>query len=349
MSPVRAFAPALAAALLLAASPGCYLLHVTGGQLGILAGRVPLADVIADPATDAETRAELALVRDARAYAAEVIGLEVGGSYTTFYDTGGGPVIWQVSACEALSFAPYVWEFPLVGALPYKGWFEREPAEAERSELAAEGLDALLLPVPAYSTLGWFDDPLYSSLLDDPPDRLVETVIHELTHATVFVDDDAAFNETLATFVGQAGARAFFAARGDEAALAAMAARLADERVFTDAVGELHRELWRIFEVSGRRARLHELKRAAYVRFQARFEAEARPRLNDPAAYGWLRDEDAPLDNALVLALQRYHGDLALFEALHDRCGRDLARTIARLVELAGSEHPRAALEALVD
>src|SRR5690606_3911333 len=136
-------------------------------------------------------------------------------------------------------------------------------------DLEAAGLDALGLPVPAYSTLGWFDDPLFSPMLDRSEAELAETVIHELAHATVWVDHDAELNENLAQFIGTKGAEAFFLARGGKGDPALVEARAAarDSERFNAAMDELRAELERIYAASGERARKLELKEAAFERF----------------------------------------------------------------------------------
>ena len=331
--------------LLLAGAPGCYLLHATVGQLRIVSGRVPIADVLEEARRPPEELDKLRLVLAAREFGVARCGLRESDSYTSLYETQGPWVVWQVSACEPDAFAAFVWSFPLVGALPYKGWFAPEPAQAEARELAAQGLDALVLPVPAFSTLGWFDDPVFSGMLREDPDWLVATILHELTHATVFVEADADWNENLAEFVGNEGARRFFLARGgpEDPGLRALERRLRDEARIHVALLGLQQELWRVYEASGSREEKLAWKSALLARFRVRMLTEVAPRLTDPGAATAWADPRLPLNNAYLLAVARYHGDQELFRGLLARCGDDLPRLLELLAELEDEDEPRAA------
>lgn len=307
-------------ALLLAASPGCYLTHVAGGQLSILWGRQPIAELLADPALPAERRARLELVLEVRRFAIEELGLNDSDSYTEVYDTGGGPIAWNVSAAYRDALVPYRWWFPIVGSLPYMGFFDPDLALEEARDLSAEGLDVVVLPVPAYSTLGWFDDPIFTGVLDGSEANLVEVVIHKLAHATVWVDQDAQLNENLAQFVGEKGAEAFFLARGgpDDPALVRARHEAEDSARFNAAMDELRDELERLYAASGSRERKLELREEAFARFRERFARDVQPLLHGQGYDGFAT---RPLNNAWVLAFRRYHGEREAFEALFARLG----------------------------
>ena len=171
--------PALVATLLFASFavlllPGCYYGHLASGQLRLVLGRDSVDDVVADPATPLHVREQLALVDTARGYAAE-LGLDVGGRYTSYVAWPGDRVITIVVATRPGEVEAAGFHFPLVGRVPYKGFFEIESAEHEAERLRADGLDVCVLPVRAYSTLGWFDDPLTTPMLEQPGDaRIIE-------------------------------------------------------------------------------------------------------------------------------------------------------------------------------
>ncbi len=215
------YASTAALFLLLTLVSGCYLGHVALGQLRLLRARVPISRVLADPATSDEERERLSLVLEVRDYARD-LGLDVGEQYTSFAPWPGDRLVTAVVAARPGSLEPEGFWFPLVGRVPYKSYFETRLASREAEALRAQGLDVCLSAVPAYSTLGWLGDPLTGPLLRAPRTDLVATVIHELVHATVYVRDQPDFNEGLASFVGEEGALAFFAARdGPDAASAA--------------------------------------------------------------------------------------------------------------------------------
>lgn len=330
--------------LLLLAAPGCYSTHVAAGQLRILLGREPIERAIAGEARP-EARRKLELVRDVRAFAIERLGLTETGSYTSVYDTGERPIAWNVSASDPDAFAPYTWDFPIVGRMPYIGYFDEGRARDEGARLRRHGLDTIVMGVPAYSTLGWFDDPFFTSMLRYDEATIADIIVHELAHATVFVDGDAEFNETLATFIGNKGAEAFFLARGGEAdpALAAAREDAREKALFNGALADLRETLARVYQASGLREEKLRRKAEEVAAWRQRFAREVRPRLRE-GAYDHVLDDSVELNNAFLLAYQRYHGELDLFEELHRQLGGDLVATINALRRMAEEDDPRAAL-----
>lgn len=201
-----------------------YLLRAGWSEARVLLRRRPIAALVADPTVDPSLRDRLGLVLAAREWA-RALGLHVGDSYATYADVGGDADVWVLSAARRDRLEAHTWWFPIVGRVPYRGYFDRAEAEAAARRLAPRDLDTDVRPAVAFSTLGWFADPLLSTVADDPPVPLVETVIHELFHSTLYVPGAAAFNESAATFAGHRGAIAFFCSgsRAD-------AARCADAR-----------------------------------------------------------------------------------------------------------------------
>lgn len=338
--------PQLALALgLLLGSSGCYALHAANGQIGIWYNSEPLAYAIEDPDLHDHEREKLELVQAVRAFAVEELGLTDTGSYTSFSRTPHDYVAWNVSASSPLAFQPYTWDFPFVGRLPYIGFFREELAEEELRDMADAGYDALLLPVPAYSTLGWFEDPFLSSMLRYRPETIADILIHEMTHGTVFVAD-VEFNETLATFVGREGARQFFLQRdGPESPLLErMRLDEHDQALFDDALRTLKDELWRVYAASCSDEAKREAKADRIAAFRERMRGEVLPAMRDPRAYDYVCDPDYGINNAWLLARLRYHGDLPAFTALHEHLGSDLRLTVETLGEIAKAEDPRAEL-----
>lgn len=195
---------------------GCYYVKLGLGQLDMAVNSESLEAVENDPALPAPKRRKIALVRDAKEFGERVMGLTPSNNYTTFYDTQGRPITWVVTACAKDRFQPYTWSFPIVGTVPYKGFFSREDALAEAAALEALDLDVHVSPASAYSTLGYFKDPVLSTMLDYPDEELVSLILHELTHGTIFLPGGVDFNEGLANFVGAQGAIEFFKAREGE-------------------------------------------------------------------------------------------------------------------------------------
>lgn len=195
---------------------GCYYLKLGLGQLDLAMNSRDLEEVERDPGLPEPRRRKIALIREAKAFGERAMGLTPSNNYTTFYDTGGRPVTWVVTACAKDRFEPHTWSFPIVGTVPYKGFFSREDALAEAAALEALDLDVHVSPASAYSTLGYFKDPVLSTMLEYPDEELVSLILHELTHGTIFLPGGVDFNEGLANFVGAQGAIEFFKARDGE-------------------------------------------------------------------------------------------------------------------------------------
>ncbi len=197
--------------LLLAATAlltqGCfsagYLAQAARGEARLLLDARPLPEVLADPATPPRVRALLARVPAIKAYA-RAQGLRATRSFDRYTDVGRPAVIWLVQACAPLSFQVRRWTFPVVGSVPYLGFFDEGAARRLAASLAAEGLDVDVRTPGAWSTLGWFHDPVLSTMLppgDAALGALAHTILHESVHATVYVKGQSAFDESLADFV----------------------------------------------------------------------------------------------------------------------------------------------------
>ncbi len=205
-------AAAAAGSAALGLNAGClaYLARAGCGQLEILRKREPLERVQADPATPTEVRERLAFLGVVRAFANDRLGLNARTTFTTYARLDRSAVAWNVTASHALALEPRTWNFPIVGRVPYLGYYTRAEADAKAAELAAEGYDVLVSEVAAYSTLGWFNDPLLSPQMAYSRYFLASLLIHESTHATLWFPGDVNFNESFASFVEREGASQFF-------------------------------------------------------------------------------------------------------------------------------------------
>jgi predicted aminopeptidase len=222
---------AIGVAMALASSTGCYLARASWEEGRILARRRPITAVIADPRTSDTVRTELRLVLNARRFAADSLGLDAGRSFTTFTALKHDTLVLVLAGAYRDQLRPVTWWFPIVGRVPYKGYFDFPAAVRAGAALEREGYDAYVRPSAAFSTLGWFDDPLVSPTLETDSLELANTVIHELTHNTYYAPGSADFNESFANFVGTRGAAEFFRSRGDTAGAGEIGRRWADEKV----------------------------------------------------------------------------------------------------------------------
>src|SRR5690606_34527823 len=190
-----------------------YGLRQAKGQLHIVWNARPVAEYLADPSFPDSLQQKLLLIAEARQYAIDSLGLNDTRNYTTMYDQQGKEIMWVVTASEPFQLKAKEWEFPVLGAVPYKGFFELERAMAEKQKLESEGWDVNVRNPGGWSTLGWFTDPILSNMLSRSEGDLVSLIIHEMVHATIFVKDSVDFNENLASFIGDRGAEQFLASK----------------------------------------------------------------------------------------------------------------------------------------
>ena len=179
------------------------------GQLNIIWKARPVEEVLTDPATPDSIRQKLLLIEEVRKYAIDSIGLNDTENYKTLFDQQGKEIMWVITASEPYQLKEKTWAFPILGSVPYKGYFDIEAARKEKEKLEAEGWDVNATNPSGWSTLGWFTDPILSDMLEKNEGDLASLIIHEMVHATIFVKDSIDFNENLASFIGDLAALDF--------------------------------------------------------------------------------------------------------------------------------------------
>lgn len=330
---------------------GCSSLGYYGqavwGQTKILAQRRAIDKLIADPGTPAELRAKLRAVERIRAFATTELALPADGSFRSYVELEPAPdggrrlaVVWNVVAAPELSTLPVTWCFPVVGCVAYRGYFSERRARRFAARLERKGLDVTVAGAAAYSTLGFFDDPVLSTVIDYPETALAGLLFHELAHQVVFVKGDTVFNESFATAVENEGVRRWL--RATDRSPVAMADYLDRQRrrreltglylAYRDRLAAVYR---RDREESWKRAR----KREIFDELCARLDLER----------GSVADE-CRLNNADLAAVASYHDLVPAFEVLLGRHGRDLESFYAAVAELAelDPDERRRRLEPLV-
>jgi predicted aminopeptidase len=333
-------------AVLLAAIVACagcaeprYLLRAGWSEARLLLSRQPIPALLARPDLEPGLRERLELTLAVREFAAGTLGLRVGRSYTTFAEVPSDATVYVVSAARRDRLESHAWRYPLVGRLPYRGFFERGAAEAAASDLAARELDVEVRPALAFSTLGWFADPLLSTATRETPVAVAETVLHELWHATLFVPGAAAFNESAATFAGHRGAMAFFCTGpgADGARCTEAQRRWNVTRARGRILGHLAARLRRLY-ASAPSLAVRERSRSRLARAAA--AALARRGLGG-------RSDLLPPNNARLLGDLIYLTRLDAFDALA-RTDHDVGPALATLADATrGVREPFAALEVL--
>lgn len=215
------------------------------GQLHILFNAKPADELLSDKNFPDSLKRKLVLVNDIRRFAIDSLGLKNSKNYTTVYDQKGKPALWVLTACEPYAMKAYEWNFPFLGAVSYKGFFEKEKGLPELEALKQLGYDTDYSPTGGWSTLGWFKDPILSNMLRRSEGQLAELIIHELTHATLYLPGSVDYNENFATFTGEQGALQFLAYRfgTDSKELKSYADLQYDEEVFGKYMVEACQEL----------------------------------------------------------------------------------------------------------
>lgn len=236
--------------ILVAILPGCspgFVIQAAYEQSKILLKREKIENILSKESKDEEIRRKLALVLEAREFA-KSIGLNPGGSFQTYSPVQGDALVWVVAGSKPTKFELYTWWFPIVGSVPYKGFFNRKDAEAQALRLQNLGFETSVRGADAISTLGWFDDPVLTTLIRHQEDWVVNTVIHESLHSTVWIPDNVPFNETLANFVGFEGAIHFFKNEKDEDKLRIAKKRKKMEEGLGQVITTLYEELNDLYE-----------------------------------------------------------------------------------------------------
>lgn len=324
-------------AIVLGLTPmGCYISRAAVEEARILSRRQPIARVVADSSpkskTDAATRAKLGLVVAARTFAVDSLGLKAGKSFTAYSRLDRDTLVLVLSAAYRDRLERKTWWFPVVGRFPYKGFFNFDEAKKTAIQLRADGFDVTLGASSAFSTLGWFNDPLVSTTVAMDSISLANTIIHELLHNTYFAKGRVPFNESFASFVGGRGAEHFFRARGDTASLRRAQDDWQDDLLLGAFWARLSHEIDSVFSA------LPADAKTARIAARDTVYAHGRKRLVDSVGpllkgypKGWV--EKVPLNNAVLLSRRVYAEGLDRFDSVYVAEGRDLRKAIERIIE----------------
>jgi predicted aminopeptidase len=324
---------ALVLAFVLVLMQGCYVLHLAGGQLGLVNDQQPIDEALASEA-DPRRRALLAEVPGIHAFGESVVGLKRSDSYVGYYAIQRPWLTLVLSAAPRDQLVPYTRWYPIAGRVPYRSFFDEERAKAAQRELDAMGYDTYLHHSPAYSTLGFFRDPVTTPMLDRGPPcpppavperldlcrlaGLAETLLHELTHQTLYVPGQTTFNEQLASFVGRTAAIQFLSQRGvyDEALRARLEVAFGRQRALETEASQVTKELGELYASSlsleQKLARREPLFRALAAR-AAQIYPDTRP-------------ENWTFNNARLLQYRRYDRQADTMRKTFEEAGGSWAR-----------------------
>lgn len=320
-----------------------YLTRAGFEETKILAGREPISRVAVDSAKPAAVRNAASLVVEVRAHAVR-FGLEANETYTTYSDVGRDTLLLVLTVSEANCLCPVTWRYPFVGRVPYRGYFDFAAGEREASEYAERGYDVHLRPSAAFSTLGWFNDPLLSTAITTDSVELAALVFHEIAHNTVWVRDAADFNESFAQWVGYQAAQRFFFARGDTLLAVRAIDRWHDERILGDYFAAL---VARLDSLYAERPTGEALAAGRAAIAQWTRDTLASPFGQALRTISAARLAERPINNAALLGVRLYRTDLELFDRWLWEHDDDLAVAIHALRQLLDGVEGREAFALL--
>lgn len=320
---------ALAAGCALAGCGTLYVAQAARGQVQILNARKPITRVLADPGVDAALKKRLEEVRVAREFAWRELGLPNNKSYTSYADLKREFVTWTVVATPEFSVEPREWCFPIVGCVSYRGYFSERAAEKYAARMEEEGLDVMVGGVPAYSTLGKFNDPILNTMMTYGDDELASIIFHELSHQVVYVPGDTPFNEAFAVAVEQEALARWLKFRGRERDLGRYLNRRSRQSESLALVTRYRRELTQLYEAPIPEGEMRSRKLAVF----ARLVAELREKFGAQSSLA--AELDGRPNNARLASLATYYGCVPGFQRILAEQGNDLPRFYEAVRELA--------------
>jgi len=336
----------LAILLLSGCSSLSYYTQLAEGQLDLLRALEPVADVIADPQRDPKLREHLRKAQQAREFASQHLHLPDNQSYRLYADIHRQYVVWNVFATGEFSLDPVTHCFPIAGCVAYRGYYSQGAARGEAALQKLDGKDVYVSGVEAYSTLGWFDDPIISSMMNWGDERLATLIFHELAHQRFYVQDDSEFNESYATFVEQEGTRQWRAARGLPAEGASSESQRRDQ--LTTLVLATRDRLKALYAEPLSPEVMRQRKAAEFERLRSEYRTMRNSQWGGDKRFdNWVY---APMDNARLLPIGLYDQWTPAFAALFKQVGGDWPAFFAAVEKMGGlpKDQRKAALERLI-
>lgn len=321
---------------LLSSATACrlsYVLHATAGQVRLLNNSIPVEEALKADSLGSEERARLRLVAQVKAFGESELGLKETENYQTVYLKSRQPPIYVVAASPKDRLVRKTWWFPILGRMPSLGFFDEKRARAEKERLVEKDLDVILGVADAYSTLGWFQDPVTLNLLEGSTVDLVETILHEMTHTTLYLKDESEFNEGLANLVGEVGAVQFLEKTLGPADPSTLEARkiLEDERIFSSFLASLLQQLEQLYaspvsyeEKLAQREKVYEISLARFAEIRNQLQTDR-----------FIHFGTTKVNNAYLLSIGLYHRHFHLFEAILRENGNSIKETLSFLRHFA--------------
>ncbi len=322
-----------------------YLINNAYHQGRILKRAVPIDDVLQNDDIRTDVKKKLILAREAKTFAEDFLKLKKTKNYSTYVQLDGPYVTYVVSAAPKNELTYYTWWFPIVGSVPYKGYFKPEPANVLAKDLQTQNYDTYVRGVSAFSTLGWFRDPVLSSMTNYQDVDLVNTIIHETVHATLYISGSANFNERLATYLGDLGTRLFYQQKGPEI-FSTVAQDIEDDehdqRVFTEFISHEIKNLEEWYKAHKNDVDMLKTREQQFVEIQKNFTSAVKLKLKTKR---YVNFGTAEINNARLLGFKLYMNDLSDFQKLNEHFKADFTKILAYCKSLEDVADPEASLK----
>lgn len=319
---------------------GYYMKSATN-QFSMMADRVSIDEALEkSPLTEAQKN-KLRLSQQAREFAFNDLNLKQTKNYDSYIDLKRPYVTWVVNAAYKWELKNYQWSYPIIGDMPYKGYFSEQEALSQAADLEKEGLDTNVRGVSAYSTLGWFKDSVLSSMLRYKDHDLVNTIIHEIVHTTVYIKSNADFNERLAVFIGGKGTEMFYKKlEGPESATVKLIKlENEDDKLFSEFISNQIKNLeaWYKSNSDQNEKIREEVRQAQFEKIKTTFKNEMKAKFKTPS---YQKFADQKINNATLGLLRTYMEDLSDFETLYSKCNENMDLFIEKIKTLEKSKDP---------
>ena len=306
---------------------GCQSVYYYGqaidGQLRILMDREPIAKILDDPDAPEKLKARLSLILEIREFASSQLYLPVKQNYLSYVDLKRPYVVWNVIAAPEFSLAPKTWCYPIVGCVAYRGYFSKEAAQKYADSLRKDNYDIYVGGVTAYSTLGWFDDPVLSTIIRLSETQSAALIFHELAHQLLYVPDDTAFNESFATAVEQVGVQRWLLARQDPQTYSVYLKNYREHRQFLELIMKYRHQFESLYQSEKPESEKREQK--AKLFYQLRRDHDILKQLwNGISRYDYWFNQ--PLNNAQMVSVLTYEDLVPAFVSLLNQNGGDIKK-----------------------
>lgn len=327
---------------------GCqlgYILKSATNQFSMMAGRESVADVLKKSDLSDAQRKKLELTQKAREFAFNELHLKKTNNYDTFIDLKRPYVTWVVNAAYKWELKNYQWSYPFMGDMPYKGFFSEQEARKEAADLQKEGFDTHVRGVSAYSTLGWFKDSVLSSMLRYKDHDLVNTIIHETVHTTIYIKNNSDFNERMAVFIGNKGTEMFYKKLEgpNSPTVKTINAENEDDKLFSQFISAQIRQLETWYKSNSEQN--EKIRQEQFEKIKQAFKMELSSKLKTT---GYNRFTNEEINNATIGLYRTYMEDLSDFEKVYVQCGENMDLFLEKMKSLEKSDDPVGDLKSLI-